>query len=627
MKVKHKKPLEKYFIRNLKNLLLSKVTFVLFFCLFFVFLLFLSYKDRVVNNTFLGRSNLGWQRGTQAREVLKRVLEDYASKPATFVYKDKIVEAKYTELGIDFDVNATLDQLFFFGQARNPVEDLFNLLTSFFRTTIINPVYSFNASMFEDFINREFSSLEKKRENAKFIDNNGKILVSNSKSGEVVDRSSAAWELAISLDRLSEMPIELKSAQTTPNVETADLNELLDKYNSLLEKKIILSWEYDTWKLQGDDLISILRVGDKNYTDDYFYEFKAADAPVRLTYIKVVGEFNNPVEIFADNNAIGNFLEKISNVVDRPTVNATAKFDGRKVTDFTPALDGRQLDIEKTKEQIISFVNTEKDTEDQLITIKLPIMTTIASVANDQINSLGIKELIGKGVSYFSGSIVNRIYNIELGARKINGTLIAPGEVFSFNNTVGEVSGRTGYRQAYVISSGRTVLDDGGGICQVSTTIFRAALNSGLQIISRTAHAYRVGYYEQGGFGPGLDATVFAPSVDFKFKNDTGRHILIQTVFNRARAMLEVDIYGTRDGRTVEQGKSVILSKTPAPAEIRQDDPSLPKGMLKQVDFAAEGADVYFKRKVFKDEQILHDDKFSSKFRPWQAVFLVGTGT
>ena len=341
---------------------------------------------------------------------------------------------------------------------------------------------------------------------------------------------------------------------------------------------------------------------------------------------KISPEPDASAEILINSKGLEEFLNPIAKIIDRPAVDATAQFDGQRITQFTPAIDGQRLDINKTTDEIASFLFDSQENKEISISIKLPVIVTVAKVEDEKINSLGIKELIGRGVSFFAGSITNRVFNIQLGSSRVNGIIIAPGETFSFNNTVGEVSGKTGYKQAYVISSGRTVLDDGGGICQVSTTVFRAALNAGLQIVSRTAHAYRVGYYEQQGFGPGLDATVFAPSVDFKFKNDTGNHILMQTVFNRTRSMLEVDIYGTRDGRSVEQGKPVILSRTPAPPEIRQDDSSLPRGTIKQVDFAAEGADVYFKRKVYKSGVILHDDTFKSKFRPWQAIFLVGTG-
>jgi vancomycin resistance protein YoaR len=230
--------------------------------------------------------------------------------------------------------------------------------------------------------------------------------------------------------------------------------------------------------------------------------------------------------------------------------------------------------------------------------------------------------LIGQGVSHFAGSIENRKFNVGLAASRINGVLIPPGEEFSFVKTVGDISGASGYKQAYVIKSGRTVLDDGGGVCQVSTTIYRAALNTGLPITERTAHAYRVGYYEQG-FPPGLDATIYSPSVDLKFKNDTGHHILVQARVEGTD--LTVDLYGTSDGRSVELTRPVIVSQSPALPEIRQDDPTLPKGTVKQVDFAAAGANVVFKRKVTKGGITYIDETIRSNFRPWQAVYLVGT--
>ena len=131
---------------------------------------------------------------------------------------------------------------------------------------------------------------------------------------------------------------------------------------------------------------------------------------------------------------------------------------------------------------------------------------------------------------------------------RLNGVLVAPGEEFSFNKALGDVSAGTGYQQAYVIKGGRTVLGDGGGVCQVSTTLFRALLNAGLPITERRAHSYRVGYYEQG-FPPGLDATVYYPTTDLKFKNDTSNHILIQSRVEGVKLIF--DIYGPDDGRKV----------------------------------------------------------------------------
>ena len=147
-------------------------------------------------------------------------------------------------------------------------------------------------------------------------------------------------------------------------------------------------------------------------------------------------------------------------------------------------------------------------------------------------------------------------------------------------------------------------------------------MNAGLPVVKRTAHAYRVGYYEQG-FPPGLDATVFYPSVDFQFKNDTTASILIQAYTQGLT--LYVDLYGTSDGRETTLTKSVVTNQTPPPPELRQDDLTIPKGVVKQVDFAAWGANVSFKRTVTRGGETIADEVWRSNYKPWQAIYLVGT--
>ena len=162
-------------------------------------------------------------------------------------------------------------------------------------------------------------------------------------------------------------------------------------------------------------------------------------------------------------------------------------------------------------------------------------------------------------------------------------------------------------------------------MCQVSTTLFRAALDAGLPIVSRRAHSYRVTYYEQGT-PPGLDATVSSPTTDFKIKNDTPNHILIQTLFDPTNATLAFEIYGTDDGREITLSEPVISSQSPPPEPHYQDDPTLPEGTVKQIDWAAWGAKVQFDYTVTRDGETLQDETFYSNYRPWQAKFLRGTG-
>jgi vancomycin resistance protein YoaR len=246
-------------------------------------------------------------------------------------------------------------------------------------------------------------------------------------------------------------------------------------------------------------------------------------------------------------------------------------------------------------------------------------------VTIDKVNELGIEERIGRGESYYAHSIPNRIFNVGLASDRINSALIAPGEEVSFNKLVGEVSAATGYRSAYIISQGRTVLGDGGGLCQVSTTLFRAAMNAGLPILERWGHSYRVSYYEQNS-SPGIDATVIAPSKDFRFKNDTPGHILIQTINDPKNLHLVIEIYGTSDGRVASVTEPKVWGITPPLPTVYQDDPSLPSGTMKQVDWSASGARASFEYKVTRDGETLQDQTFSTVYRPWAAVYLRGTG-
>ena len=410
-----------------------------------------------------------------------------------------------------------------------------------------------------------------------------------------------------------------------PNIKAVQAQSTLEKVNKIAKNSIVLAHNNQNWQIAGKNLVDMLDFQPENQLMPPNTKISIVSDSFVIKSAKLAGNQNPNLTVSLSPEKIGAFVDDIASSVDTPTVNAKLRFEGGKVVEFTPAQDGQELDIAQTTKIIQENLLNPVQNADKTATITLTVATTRAKVEGEGIGDLGIRELVGRGVSYFSGSIANRIHNISIGSERISGTIVAPGETFSFNNSVGEVSSATGYRQAYVISSGKTVLDDGGGICQVSTTVFRAALDSGLPIVKRTAHSYRVGYYEQGGNKPGIDATVFAPSVDFQFKNDTEHHVLIQTVVDRANAKLQVDIYGTADERKVEMTTPVISNIQPAPPDRYQDDPSLPNGTVKQVDFAAPGANSVFTRKVYKNDKLLIDDVFKSNYRPWQAVFLVGT--
>lgn len=333
-------------------------------------------------------------------------------------------------------------------------------------------------------------------------------------------------------------------------------------------------------------------------------------------------KFNFISTIQFKDDLIKNYLYSFKEQYDKPAKNALFEFKDGKVINFKKEEYGREINIDKIISDFESKLNSIKNKPENKIIKILPIVLK-PEITLSSINNFGIEELIAVGKSDFTHSIPSRIHNIKLASSKFHGVLIPPNKVFSFNETVGEISSLTGYQPAYIIKEGKTVLGDGGGVCQVSTTLFRAALNAGLPIIERNSHAYRVSYYEND-MGPGFDATVFAPSVDLKIKNDTPAYILIQTSIDEVNNLLYFYLYGKKDNRKIEISKPTVWDVIPPPAPRYQEDPTLKKGVIKQIDFSSWGAKSVFKYKVYKDDKLIIDKDFYSYYRPWQAVYLVG---
>ena len=416
------------------------------------------------------------------------------------------------------------------------------------------------------------------------------VAISPGASGKKLDQRIFQQQLQRQLANLDFSPINLPIDQTSPVMTEGEINQLKQTAEKLLGKKITLVYQEMTWELGEKELLS-------------FLSFNA---------------FNNRFDRFK----VAEYVTQLASSINRLPANAAFQFEQGRVTEFKPAETGRELEEEKT----IALIIERLETEERESQIDLPIKTIEPQITMEDVNDLGLKELLGIGESWFKGSIAGRVHNVSLASSRLNGVLVPPGETFSFNQTIGEISEATGYQKAYIIKEGRTILGDGGGVCQVSTTLFRAVLKSGLPVVERQAHAYRVGYYEQNS-GPGMDATVYSPSTDFKFQNDTGHFILIQTRADEAQKKLTIEFYGTNDGRKAEVGQPRLWDQTAPPAALYQEDPTMPVGTTKQIDWAAWGAKVAFDWKVTRNGEILQERTFYTQYRSWQAVYLVGTKT
>jgi vancomycin resistance protein YoaR len=241
--------------------------------------------------------------------------------------------------------------------------------------------------------------------------------------------------------------------------------------------------------------------------------------------------------------------------------------------------------------------------------------------------------LIASETTYFYHSSDARIQNIVTAANLFNGVLVAPGETFSMANILGDVSLENGFAEALIIYGGRTIKGVGGGVCQVSTTLFRTVFFAGFPVVERYSHAYRVSYYELSRDGSvdsnlaGLDATVYAPLVDFKFVNDTPYWMLMETDINVGERTLTWKLYSTSDGRSVTWETTGPVNTVPAPDPAFEENPDLNENQIRQVDYAAEGADVDVTRTVWRNGQVYFTDEFRTHYEPWRAVCEFGPGT
>jgi len=289
---------------------------------------------------------------------------------------------------------------------------------------------------------------------------------------------------------------------------------------------------------------------------------------------------------------------------------------------------GRRLNIEQCMMDIYASLRTEQHT------VELALEYTTPEITSDHTaQDLGITELLNPETTYFYYSSSARIHNIQTAAAPFHGVLVAPGEIFSMGATLGDVSAETGYEEAWIIAGNQTVKGVGGGVCQVSTTLFRTVFFSGLPVNQRHYHAYRVAYYEQtpsGGHNSnlaGLDATVYFPSVDFKFTNDTGHWLLMETYVDAVHRTLTWKFYGTSDGRSVQWETTGLQNITKPGDPIYIENEDLKKGEIEQVDWAVKGADVTVTRHVYRGGEKLWTDIFETHYAPWRDVCEYGPGT
>jgi vancomycin resistance protein YoaR len=375
----------------------------------------------------------------------------------------------------------------------------------------------------------------------------------------------------------------------------------------------------------------MLSVGDAQPGDPGPWSIDPATLAGMLSLVPVQTDMGWKYQVSVDAQVLDQFLEPIAPLLDQDPVNARFYFDDntRELVRIQSAQVGRRLDISGTIDAIQTGLLAEGHN------IALTIKTALPAVGDDATAaSLGITGLVSSNTSYFRGSSGARLQNIQAASSRFHGLLIPPNTTFSMGTAMGDISLENGYAEALIIYNGQSITGVGGGVCQVSTTLFRTAFFGGYPIVERHEHAYRVYYYEQTprGIDPslaGLDATVYFPLVDLKFTNDRPYWLLMETYFNPHNYSLTWKFYSGDDGRTVDWQNLGLQNIVPAPDPAFEENPALSAGEISAADWWANpGADITVTRTITRGGQQLYPtDTTKTRYVPHGMVCQYGPGT
>jgi len=564
---------------------MKRVIIGIYVILFLGAMYHIIYARRIIPGIKVGSVSVGGRSYTSAKKKLESY-EKSLNKNLVFKYEDKEFIIKPEDISFAYDWDASITRAFEVGRTKNLYVDTKDKLAGILKGLKIGAFYDYNnESLYNQFLTIK-GEIDKSAEDSKVVLKDGELEITPSTTGRRIFEEGFYKVVADSFDymRFGEKTLPVKTVK--PRIVEDDLKDVLGEVEKYVFNPMKITFEDQVWKPKFSELLS-------------FIEFTK----------------ENKVELTINDATFEGYAESIAEDINRLPRGQVTLTDGARVTGFKIVQEGREVD-----EKVFS-----KKFRDAFFAVNDSVEVPVKKVGEGaNAESYGIYALLGEGKSKFNGSASARIHNLSLAAERTSGVLVPPGQIYSMSKSIGEVSAQTGYDIAYIIQEGRTVLGEGGGVCQTSTTLFRAVLNSGLPVVMRYPHDYRVGYYEIDS-PVGFDASIFQPSLDLQFRNDTPNYVLVQSAVDLPNMTLYFRIYGTPDGRTVEISKPVVTDLVPPPTPLYQDDPTLLKGVVKQIDFSAWGSYVTFNRVVKREDNVLYEDTFSSRYRPWRAIFLVGT--
>ena len=569
----------------------------------------MDHFDRIYPGVSVWGVDLGGRTRLEATERLTRQLEFMHGETVYFRDGDNVWAATPGQVGMSVRVEEAVQKAFAVGHTGDLLLDFREQWASFYRGVQIAPVVTIDMLMAEELLKGIASVVNVVPSDASLSVIGSVLTVSEGKKGRTVDVGATAAKLVEPLTGFYEADIGLVIDEFSPML--VDAEEQREIGQRMLEAPLVLMVEFPR---EGDGPPWVV---DQQALADM------------LTFIpEEPNGFNQKTryKIGLDQDRLKGFLEYAGEQLAVPPKNARFGFDDEAVhLELVRAAEvGRVMDVAGT----LRAVNQSLESGTHNVYIRFDAVEpeigdkTLAA-------DLGITGLVAEASTHFRGSGESRVQNIRAGSETMNGVMVPPGEVFSFNSELGSVSLDNGFAEAWIIFGGRTIQGVGGGICQVSTTVFRSAFYGGYPIVERNPHAYRVGYYEQGpeSPGPGLDATVFSPVADFRFLNDRDAWLIMESDFDEVEKTITVRFYSAEDGRSVVVSDAEISDVKEPKESIYEENRELDQGVIEQVDWENEGAEVIVERVVERGGRTLIEDVVRTTYQPWGSVFQFGPGT
>lgn len=561
------------------------------------------FAGRIYPNLSIRGVPVGQMTPEEASAALYARYTPFLEQPLTLTYGDQTWMPSLDELGIRLAIAESVQHAYTAGRGHGLIDNL-REVAAVWQNGLELPLFvTVDQTAMQRYILARATEIEQTATNAGLIFEGTLLGATPARTGRQTLVNDTLHDITAAVQTLEPQTVALRTQALPPLLDDAAVAETRRAIAALIQEPLLIEANGKAWEWSAADLAQLLRVERVS---------GAAGAGDRLA-------------ISIDREEIRRRIAAIANATEDRGKYARVDWNGGDLRIIRPGEPGRRVDEARAEELVLAAFNGNGPQR----AVDLPFVTSPPAVTADNLDQLGITHLLAVGRSDFTGSAAYRVTNIQAGMRLLHGILLAPGDEFSFNNNIGSINAANGFVEGYAIIQNRTQLEWGGGICQDSTTMFRAAFWAGLPITERWGHSFYISWYDKYGYGdygdgPGMDATIFTGGPDLKFLNDTGNWLLIQTYVDLSQALTEVRIYGTPTGREISLEGPVISNRRPPPSQpVYVADPSRPRGSPRQSDTARGGMDITFTRIIKQDGMEVQRNTFVTRFRPWPNIFEV----